>query len=216
MKKVLLVALLFFSIAVPGYAQTLHRWPLDGASTYSRWYDHNHIDKVDNSNLCTNGSSQPCPTRRYTGGAGSDRHHGTDILPNMTPNYIRATAVGNLYYRWDQCDNNGSMTNTCGGGYGNHVKIEHPDGKVTIYGHLYPGTAAWYQSILCGGTLGIMGNSGTSTGTHLHYEILRNRTPGSLHTDRIDPFGGPGNWQNSSLWVNQNGAGTGNPSTQCQ
>lgn len=220
MKNVLLITLLFLGITVPGHAQTLHRWPLDyyASPTYSRWYDHNHIDKVDNSSLCTDGSPQPCPTRRYTGvtgQSGEDGHHGTDIRGNISPTYIRATAIGNLYYRKDGCPDYDPDPPGCGG-YGNHVRIEHVDGKVSIYGHMYNGSVAGYQSVLCGGIAGIMGNSGTSSGTHLHYELWRNRTPGSLHTDRIDPFGGPGNWQNSSLWVNQNGAGTGNPSTQCQ
>lgn len=226
MKKVLLIALLFLSITVPGYAQTLHRWPIDyyaSPKAFSRWYDHDHNDYLytdSNGNPtgpCSISGNVVCSRRIYdntVGTAGGDKHHGTDIRWNGTTTYVRVSANGTLYYAILDCPSGSNPS--CGSSYGNHVRIEHAGGKVSIYAHMLPGGPGQSGWNTCGQITGIMGNSGHSTATHLHYELWRNRTPGSAHTDRIDPFGGTGNWQNSSLWVNQNGAGTGNPSTQCQ
>lgn len=221
MKKAIWAGLFLMGFSLFAEAGTLLRWPLDyyANPAYSRWYDHNYNDYLVDVNgnqtgYCSGGGITPCPTRLYTGGthAISDKHRGTDILGNISPTYIRAAAVGSLYYRFDTCDNNGFLGSTCGGGFGNHVRIQHPmDGVVTIYAHMLKGVA-WGQSILCGSQVGLMGNSGSSTGNHLHLDLWTN-TGGST---RLDPFAGSGNYVNASYWVNQNGAGTGKPSTACQ
>lgn len=190
MKKAILAGLVLLSVVFSAEAVNLHRWPLDyyASPAYSRWFD---------------GDSAVGYTRRYDGATNrpvEDQHHGTDILGNVSPTYIRAGAVGSLYYRFDSCSNNGSPGDTCGGGYGNHVRIQHPDGKVTIYAHMLQGVAG-LQSISCGATVGLMGNSGDSSGTHLHLEMWSSTSVGT----RMDHFSGPGNWVNASYWVNQNG-----------
>ena len=65
------------------------------------------------------------------------------------------------------------------GGYGNYVVIRHNDGTQTLYAHMSPGsvavqTGAWVSS---GQQLGMMGNTGRSTGTHLHFEVRGARNP---------------------------------------
>jgi murein DD-endopeptidase MepM/ murein hydrolase activator NlpD len=52
--------------------------------------------------------------------------------------------------------------------------VSHPDGFVTRYGHLLPGPLARVgQYVRQGQAIGRMGNTGRSTGTHLHFELLR-------------------------------------------
>lgn len=70
-----------------------------------------------------------------------------------------------------------------GGSYGNYVKIKHEDGYYTLYAHIKYGTIKHKvgDKVKEGETLGFMGNTGTSYGAHLHWEV-RNTTD-----TRIDP-----------------------------
>lgn len=56
------------------------------------------------------------------------------------------------------------------GGYGHYVVLTHPDGMETLYGHLQYPLVAQGQFIYAGQPIGIGGNSGNSTGPHLHFE----------------------------------------------
>lgn len=55
-------------------------------------------------------------------------------------------------------------------GYGNMVEIAHAGGVTTRYGHLSRVTVAVGEAIFTGQRIGLLGNSGRSTGPHLHYE----------------------------------------------
>ena len=70
-------------------------------------------------------------------------------------------------------------TNT---GYGNHVIIDHGNGYKTLYGHLSSISVVTGQRVTRGSTIGRMGSTGRSTGTHLHFEI---RTA----SGNVDPLG---------------------------
>lgn len=61
-----------------------------------------------------------------------------------------------------------------GSGYGYCVYIEHPDGKVTRYGHLSKILVKNGQSVNQGEKIALSGNTGISSGPHLHFEILVN------------------------------------------
>ena len=69
------------------------------------------------------------------------------------------------------------------GGYGNWVKLRHNDGTVTLYGHLSAWNVEVGQRVWAGDQIAKMGNTGNSTGPHLHFEVLLNGT------DRVDPVG---------------------------
>lgn len=62
-------------------------------------------------------------------------------------------------------------------GYGNTIKIKHEFGIETLYGHLSRIRVKKGQRVSRGQQIGDMGNTGQSTGTHLHYEIRVNGTP---------------------------------------
>ncbi len=57
------------------------------------------------------------------------------------------------------------------GGYGNYIVLQHPNGTQTLYGHLSAVYVSPGQSVEQGATIGAVGNSGRSSGPHLHFEI---------------------------------------------
>jgi hypothetical protein len=60
------------------------------------------------------------------------------------------------------------------GGYGNVVVIDHGNGYQTLYAHLSGVAAGCGQSVAQGQTIGYGGNTGNSTGAHLHFEVRLN------------------------------------------
>jgi murein DD-endopeptidase MepM/ murein hydrolase activator NlpD len=103
--------------------------------------------------------------RASPGGIGSTDHKGVDFTPGEgTPIQSVADGVVSLVQRSD------------GGGLGVYVMVDHViDGqKVTsVYGHMLPGstTVEVGQVVTVAQTIGRVGNTGTSTGAHLHLEI---------------------------------------------
>lgn len=99
---------------------------------------------------------------------GEQFHTGIDIgVPEGTP--VRATASGVVRF----------VGNT--DGYGLRVEIDHGNGVTTLYAHLSEASVVPGQRVERGQTIGKSGNTGASTGPHLHYEIRQNGRP-------IDPW----------------------------
>jgi len=67
-------------------------------------------------------------------------------------------------------------------GYGNHIIIDHGNGYQTLYGHLSSISVVTGQRVNRGAVIGQMGNTGRSTGTHLHFEIRSS-------SGNLDPLG---------------------------
>ena len=65
------------------------------------------------------------------------------------------------------------------GGYGNWIEIEHEEKLSTLYGHLSsfaPGIVPGVR-VQKGDLIGFVGNTGRSTGPHLHFELWSNGKP---------------------------------------
>ncbi len=125
------------------------------------------IDKLDRMNLYRIAAEKTpfaLPVKgsfRFTSGFGprwGRMHKGTDFAgAHGMPIY--ATADGVVTYA-------GRMS-----GYGNIVKIQHEFGLETRYAHMSRTRVAVGQRVTRGDRIGDMGNTGRSTGTHLHYEV---------------------------------------------
>lgn len=96
-------------------------------------------------------------------------HTGIDISTFRSGDPVIATANGKvIYVGYDV-------------GYGNYIIIEHKYGFLTRYAHLKAFAVQKGQEVQQGDIVGYIGNTGISTGPHLHYEIY-------LGTSRIDPL----------------------------
>ena len=63
------------------------------------------------------------------------------------------------------------------GGYGNLLVLDHGYGVQTIYGHLSEFKTKVGAKVERGDDIGLVGNTGRSTGPHLHYEVKVNGVP---------------------------------------
>ena len=59
-------------------------------------------------------------------------------------------------------------------GYGNHIRIDHGYGYITLYAHLSKYNVRRGQRVRRGDIIGFVGNTGRSRGPHLHYEVRKN------------------------------------------
>ena len=91
-------------------------------------------------------------------------HEGLDIAGSRwSPIY--ATADGQV------------VTSETAGNYGKHVVVDHGNGFHTRYGHLDQILVEKGQLVKRYALLGYMGSTGRVTGTHLHYEVIRDGRP---------------------------------------
>jgi murein DD-endopeptidase MepM/ murein hydrolase activator NlpD len=91
-------------------------------------------------------------------------HAGIDLAaPDGTQ--VLAPAAGTVIFAGDR------------GGYGNFIAIDHGRGLVTQYGHLSRVLVKVGEKVERGRHMGAVGNSGRSTGPHLHYEVRLNGVP---------------------------------------
>jgi len=91
-------------------------------------------------------------------------HHGIDFVGNWNAK-IKATSKGVVSFVGRR------------GGYGKIVEIYHGFGMKTEYGHLKKAFVKIGQEIKRGEVLGLQGNTGRSTGPHLHYEVRYKNKP---------------------------------------
>lgn len=107
--------------------------------------------------------------RLSPGGVGSTNHEGIDLaVPEGTP--IRAAASGTV------------IMASYNGGYGNYTCLDHGSGLSTCYAHQSQFAVTSGQSVDQGQVIGYSGNTGASTGPHLHFEVRINGAA-------VDPMG---------------------------
>jgi len=76
-------------------------------------------------------------------------------------------------------------------GYGKVVKVDHGFGYLSIYAHLNKYIVKKGDTIGRGQLVGYVGNTGSSTGPHLHYEIRKNnqtQNPLYFYMDDLEPY----------------------------
>jgi hypothetical protein len=96
-------------------------------------------------------------------------HGGVDYgVPTGTPVYAAKDGVA-------------QQTPYDSNGFGNYGKIEHDDGKMTYYGHLSSINLQPGQKVKAGDLVGYSGDTGNSSGPHLHFEVRD-------HGSSIDPL----------------------------
>ncbi len=102
--------------------------------------------------------------RKSPGGRGSTYHQGVDFAIPIGSTVMASSGGTVAAAGWS-------------GGYGYMVLINHPDGSKTRYAHLSKVLVSPGQSVSQGQKIALSGNTGISTGPHLHFEIILNGTP---------------------------------------
>lgn len=131
---------------------------------YEEWdnmYAHKQIPvpemyKIDLRNFC-----MPTTSRAITSNFGARwgrAHRGLDIKVYVGDT-IRAAFSGKV-----------RVVKYNAGGYGKYIVIRHNNGLETIYGHLSKQLVAENEMVRAGDVIGLGGNTGRSTGSHLHFE----------------------------------------------
>ncbi|MGY1815284.1 M23 family metallopeptidase [Blastococcus sp. SYSU D00820] len=123
--------------------------------------------------LSASGGAVPPTTGRVTSCYGSrwgTMHYGVDIAaPIGTPVYA---PVGGVVLQAGAAS-----------GFGQAVYLQHPNGSITLYGHVDRFLVGAGQVVVAGQQIATVGNRGQSTGPHLHFEVHQ----GGLYASRTDP-----------------------------
>lgn len=107
--------------------------------------------------------SMPTPSRRITSKFGyrsrwRRQHNGLDIKVNVGDTIYAAFDGKVRIVKYNQ------------GGYGKYIVLRHDNGLETIYGHLSGWLVSVNEEVRSGQPIGLGGNTGRSTGSHLHFE----------------------------------------------
>ncbi|MFD4154309.1 peptidoglycan DD-metalloendopeptidase family protein, partial [Streptomyces hydrogenans] len=99
-----------------------------------------------------------CPSAGFVSQPYHSGHNGVDIAADYgTP--IHAVADGEVTISGYES------------GYGQWIRIQHPDGTISEYGHMYQRDVAEGEHVVAGQRIALMGSEGDSSGPHLHLRI---------------------------------------------
>lgn len=141
---------------------------------YNQYVDNTTSDVTDNviDQPTSDGYAWPVPGFFYI----SSDYYDTDGRSGM--HGAIDIAGGGIYGANVVAAESGKVILCCsdgyGGGYGNYVVIDHGNGKSTLYAHMSSVATSLGQYVSKGQTIGYVGNTGFSTGPHLHFETRRN------------------------------------------
>lgn len=108
--------------------------------------------------------------RPITGGRRTQGLHGYNAVDLATKTGVEvvASASGKVIV---------SRNSGYNGGYGKYVVISHPNGTQTLYAHLNATNVNQGVNVVQGQVIGFVGNTGLSTGPHLHFEVRGAKNP---------------------------------------
>lgn len=151
------------SVALSRLIQT-EQMETPAADLYEDWnnvYAHKATELPDTFRIDLRNFCMPTDNRVVTSNFGrrwGRQHKGIDVKVYIGDT-IRAAFSGKVrMVRYDR------------GGYGNYVVIRHGNGLETIYGHMSKQLVEENQIVTAGEPIGLGGNTGRSTGSHLHFE----------------------------------------------
>ncbi len=134
------------------------------ADLYADWdnrYAHKATELPDSFRINLHGFCMPTTSRVITSNFGhrwGRQHKGLDVKVYIGDT-IRAAFSGKVrIVRYEAA------------GYGKYVVIRHYNGLETIYGHMSKQLVAENEEVKAGDPIGLGGNTGRSTGSHLHFE----------------------------------------------
>lgn len=151
------------SVALNRLIQT-EQMETPAADLYEDWnnkYAHRATELPDTFRIDLRDFCMPTTNRVVTSNFGrrwGRQHKGIDVKVYIGDT-IRAAFSGKV--RMVRYDRNG---------YGNYVVIRHGNGLETIYGHMSKQLVEENQVVAAGEPIGLGGNTGRSTGSHLHFE----------------------------------------------
>lgn len=156
------------STLIDKYIQKYQSFNYEENELYTTWntsYVHCYhgVDLPDSFKIDLSNYSMPTPSRVVTSGYGyrasfGRMHKGIDIKV-----YIGDT-ISSAF------DGKVRIVNYEPKGYGNYVVIRHKNGLETVYGHLSKHLCKVGDEVKSGQAIGLGGNTGRSTGSHLHFE----------------------------------------------
>jgi len=140
--------------------------------------DHDHDDEVQTSQKSTPSSSTLAKRKeleayfiRPVEGVVTQRFHGPHEafdIGNKIGTSVVAMADGIVII---------SKNSGWNGGYGQYIVVRHPNKTQTLYAHLSANTVTQGQRVTQGQKIGELGNTGRSTGPHLHFEVRGDPDP---------------------------------------
>ncbi|KAA6334488.1 Murein DD-endopeptidase MepM [termite gut metagenome] len=138
-----------------------------GSDLYPNW-DNTHVNGADtkvnipdNYTIDMTGFCMPANHTRITSSFGVRKrrmHYGIDLKVHIGDTIVAAF------------DGKVRIVNTERRGYGKYIVIRHNNGLETIYAHLSKQLVEINQTVKAGEVIGLGGNTGRSTGSHLHFE----------------------------------------------
>jgi murein DD-endopeptidase MepM/ murein hydrolase activator NlpD len=165
------------------------------------WFDHQYPDYTENGFLLRwDGETPP----ENIGAGWYDGHNGTDFNKEEYEGEglrrnVYAVARGEIIEVVDTCNFNCYPKSIpCGScGYGNYVMIYHDtgggEGYTTMYSHFWKNDIEddihVGDTVEAGQRIGYMGNTGNSSGTHLHFGVYKGRVTNPSSDKVLDPYG---------------------------
>jgi murein DD-endopeptidase MepM/ murein hydrolase activator NlpD len=164
-----------------------------GEGRVNSWFDHSYPNHSSNKNLTrwdgvTIAFGASSPPR--VGESWYDGHGGIDFGWHIPNEPVYAAAPGLVIDTVASCR---VGDRSCGNYFGNRVWIDHGNGYATVYAHMKTVTVTVGTVIHTpvNQPLGIMGNTGRSLGTHLHFALYfdANRDGSWSRDEVVDPYG---------------------------